>query len=157
MDKKIIQSIKVEETDYGKFLRISETGNIEYVTIDTEYVAITSHPTTALEQTLEGTYVYTIADFVGVGLSTSDIRTIHVEYTGRRNSRVFVSYPDDSLNATRYLANQDYSGDTDDTARNKVVIRVPINKNQTSFTIFIEAKGAETLTEIIGATQQTIY
>lgn len=153
-NKKIINSIKADTTDYGKYLKINAEGDIEFANFIYEYTPILSG-TEDLAQDTVATFIYNIADFVGTGLTNSLIRILHISTTSRSytrssyNSIITATYPD----GTVVNINKMYSSGNDgETTINTFVADIPINSDTTSITLTISENidGAEF--EILGAT-----
>lgn len=92
METKIIQSIKLDETAYGKYLYIDESGNTSFANPDEQHVAITA--TTDNGSSLSGSigaYVATNFDFslsnftLGSG-EIADIRGIWIDIAAQTNN-----------------------------------------------------------------------
>lgn len=131
---KIINSIKVDTSDVGKFLKVNSEGEIELVQIRVptdKYVVITSHDTESLGPS-SGNVTYAIDEFQGDGLDTDNIKGFLIyAYAGGSNSHnAYVWYidPDGVYHILQYSR----GGNSDDDCWSATTVYVPIQEGQTS-------------------------
>lgn len=122
--------------------------------MDTEYVAFTGHDTNDLTYSdLTDSWEYNIDEFQGTGLNTDEIRMIYVSSYVRSGpyagNSITITMPDGTTTDINY--SQCYDGN--DEVNNKNTFALPINKNQTSFTVSMSGNGSRTFT-ILGAIQR---
>ena len=123
---------------------------------DVEFVELTAG-TNALTQTINGTYTYNIADFVGTDLNTEDIRKIHldvyVESPDRfQQPQITATFPDGSTHVIGWST----GGGPLEADGTKTICEIPINKGQSSFTVTIGGGSGTKTFKITGATQRTL-
>lgn len=123
--------------------------------LDRDFVAITSG-TTGLSQNSSGTYTYNIADFVGTGLSTDDIRElfVYVYATGDDNSDHTLSYDFGAGSQTvfRLFATFDFNG-----AGTGTLLRLPVSSTQTTAELVLVDGGQGLINYTIYGAMQKVY
>lgn len=133
--------------------------------MDNDYVKFTSHDTYPLaisESAGNDTeYIFDLTEFNGIDLVTSEIRTIHIycECWARFDTaygKVDVEYPDGTYQTVfKNVA----VWPEDDQTKTSAMISIPINRNQTSFKVYLYTAGGTSYSNatIVGATQRVIY
>lgn len=141
---KIINSLKVDTaTDADKVLKVDSSGNLTLVDPKDYYIALTDGTEDVYQET-EGTYVYTLADFVGTGIDTDSIKAIHIQtvinlhWDQASNYSVSVIYPDGTTNVIHKF-DRSAVGGPDVAEKQEHVTVVPIDPTQTTFTITIDS------------------
>jgi hypothetical protein len=138
---KIINSIKIESSDFGKILKVDAIGNVTPVNITQEYIPLTGG-TLDLTQDSIAEYVYNVDEFVGVGLDTDNISSVKViVYCGDSGNSGTGSEIYALIGGTSYLigfAQTNSSGSQD---RDTNVLDIPIAAGETTVTITILKRG----------------
>jgi len=139
MTKKIIQSIKVEEADYGKYIYIDNAGNTSFVNPDEEHVAITATTDNggALSQAVStgvvSEWLYNLSNFTLSSGSTSNIRGIWVKQRAATNDNgatvgLRASYPWD---VGAYQIVSGFGGENDSQSEiSDTMCFIPVKPNQ---------------------------
>lgn len=150
---KIINSLKVDAADTGKFLKVNASGDLELVEIQIpteQVVTITGHDTYDLGPTSTAR-TYNIDEFQGTGLDTDNIVGFHVYcYTGGSNSHnVYVWYVDPD--AKQWILSYSHGGNDDDDCFAGQLVYVPLQEGQTTLEFLTQQGGQYT---IYAATQR---
>lgn len=154
---KIINSIKIDSTYFGKIIKIDSNGDVVPVTVRPEFIPLTGG-TNALTQSSLGTYVYNIADFVGTGFESDYVQSIKVKCfcgdSGNSGTGSTITAVIGSETVTICNAQTNSSGSQD---RDTNICDIPVNEGDTTITISITEVGnlGATFT-ILGATQFSI-
>jgi len=167
MNEKLINSFKLDATDYGKFLKLNDQGVLVAVDVRPQTLQVTSHDDHALHFTPDTNAVllsteYSIAGFNGPNIVNADITDIIVSYylysrgsDSSYYSQFYATYPWSSTpelvagNLGTYAASSHRH-----TAMAGTAI-IPINAGQTSVTLglFDGSAGLACYYDILGVIQ----
>jgi len=145
--KKVIKGINIEESDYGRYLKIDESGNLVSADVEHGYVEATGHTTHGLVQTSNGEYTYDISEFTGEGLDPDDIREIYVDTmmysTNARWTAIYTTMPWDPA-GTFHILNYIYQHGNNGNGygRDSAMTSIPIEKGQTSVIIKLDGNSS---------------
>ena len=123
--------------------------------LDRDFVAVSSG-TVALTQNTSGTYTYNMVDFVGTGLSTSDIREllVYIYATGDNSSDHSLSYDfgTGSQTAFRFFATADIN-----LSGIGMLLKLPVSSSQTTAELALTDGGSGNITYTIYGVMQKVY
>ena len=153
--KKIINSLKIEEADYGKLLGIDSNGNLKLISPTPSYIPLTAGTVSLTNDNIATTttYTYNIADFEGIGLIPANITTLFIRTKLSQNwdeynlKSVSVTFPDGTHNAIHVFDRSLVSG-PDVAESQQFQIPVPIKFGQTTFEITVNIPGGSTTNSV---------
>ena len=122
--------------------------------MDQQFVSLSAGTEALVKSNSNNTWTYDIADFVGVGLDTTQIRALYINVVSSTNNEVCyvqAEYPDNNM----YKIGGAYAGGNGDAINDYTTTMVPINKGQTSIDLTILYGGGSSISfNIFGAVQR---